>query len=254
MRIVSYNILDGGEGRADPLAEVIIAQRPDIVALIEADNLAVVERIAARLKMDFIYAEGNSHAVALLSRFIIRDSINHAPLRPELTKCFLEATMALPSGDELPVGVLHLHHYARLADEQKRLSEIGTVLELLARHRETGRPHLLMGDFNSNSPRQKIDPAKLKPSSQEQYAANGNMLPRDVITLVEQAGYVDTLQVAHPMGAAKAGSFSTQHPGQRVDYVFAHGFKRRQIRDAWVERDRLAKYASDHFPVGAEIL
>ena len=36
MRICSYNILDGGEGRADPLAEVILAQRPDIVAIVEA--------------------------------------------------------------------------------------------------------------------------------------------------------------------------------------------------------------------------
>ena len=31
MRVVSYNILDGGEGRADPLAEVLIARRPDVV-------------------------------------------------------------------------------------------------------------------------------------------------------------------------------------------------------------------------------
>ena len=27
MRIVSYNILDGGEGRADPLAEVLLAHQ-----------------------------------------------------------------------------------------------------------------------------------------------------------------------------------------------------------------------------------
>ena len=38
MRIVRYNILDGGEGRADPLAEVIEAQRPDLVALVEATD------------------------------------------------------------------------------------------------------------------------------------------------------------------------------------------------------------------------
>ena len=34
MRLVSYNILDGGEGRADPLAEVIEAQRPDVIGLV----------------------------------------------------------------------------------------------------------------------------------------------------------------------------------------------------------------------------
>ena len=38
MRIVSYNILDGGVGRADPIAEVLLAQRPDVVGLVEADE------------------------------------------------------------------------------------------------------------------------------------------------------------------------------------------------------------------------
>jgi endonuclease/exonuclease/phosphatase family metal-dependent hydrolase len=48
-------------------------------------------------------------------------------------------------------------------------------------------------------------------------------------------------------------TFTTQHPGQRVDYIFTHGVDRRHIADAWIERDRLATYASDHYPVGAEI-
>src|SRR5918992_885674 len=71
MRIVSYNILDGGEGRADPLAEVIEAQRPDVVALVEAEDLTVVARIARRLKMDFVHAPGNSHASVLMSCYPI---------------------------------------------------------------------------------------------------------------------------------------------------------------------------------------
>ena len=68
MRVVSYNILDGGEGRADPLAEVIIAQKPDIVALVECDNVDVLNRIASRLSMDFAPAQGRKHATAILSR------------------------------------------------------------------------------------------------------------------------------------------------------------------------------------------
>ena len=63
MRIVTYNILNGGEGRADPLAEVIEAQRADIVGLTEADDPAVLERIANRLKMDYIHAVGERHAI-----------------------------------------------------------------------------------------------------------------------------------------------------------------------------------------------
>src|SRR3954467_1809260 len=80
MRVFSYNILDGGEGRADPLAEVIEAQRADCVALIEADNSDVLERISKRLKMDLIVAQGTRHAVALLSRLPIVYTINHGAL------------------------------------------------------------------------------------------------------------------------------------------------------------------------------
>src|SRR5947209_7446965 len=100
MRIVSYNILDGGEGRADPIGEVIEAQRPDVVALVEAEQPPVVERIARRLSMDFIIAEGNKHASALLSRWPIAQSINHAPRHRELENSLLEAMVVDPAGRE----------------------------------------------------------------------------------------------------------------------------------------------------------
>src|SRR4051812_10281829 len=115
MRTIGYNILDGGVGRADPLAEVIEAQRPDIVGLVEADDLTVIERIAARLKMDVLHAPGRSHALAILSRFPIIESINHGALHPDRLNCFVEARVAAPAG-EVTVGLLHLHPHAADSD------------------------------------------------------------------------------------------------------------------------------------------
>src|SRR5688500_4183866 len=112
MRIVTYNILDGGEGRADPLAEVIEAQRADVVALVEADDLTVIERIARRVKMDYVHAPGRKQASALLTRFAIRDSVNHALLRDGLSKSLLEASVVDDRGAAWSFGVVHLHHYA----------------------------------------------------------------------------------------------------------------------------------------------
>ena len=80
MRLVSYNILDGGKGRETILGDVIEAQRPDVVALVEAENRDVVEQHATRLKMDFVHAPGNAHASALLSRWPIRE-VDPAALR-----------------------------------------------------------------------------------------------------------------------------------------------------------------------------
>jgi endonuclease/exonuclease/phosphatase family metal-dependent hydrolase len=255
MRLVSYNILDGGEGRADPLAEVILAQRPDIVALVEADNLATLERIASRLNMDFIHAPGNKSAAALLSRWPIARTINHALLqRGQLEKSLLEAHVTEPDSDRTwTIGVVHLHAKATEEDERQREREIAVVLEVFASHRAEKRPHLLAGDFNANAPYQQIDPAKCKPATREAWEKNGGQLPRRVVQRILDAGYVDTMRVVDPAASETLGSFSTQDPGQRVDYVFAFGIDALGIRSAWIEQDRLAKYASDHFPIGAEL-
>src|SRR5688572_358406 len=103
MRVIAYNILDGGEGRADPIAEVIEAQRADVVVLVEAEELSVVERIASRGGMDFIVGMASSRGGAILSRWPIIASINHAAMVDLPFNCFLEARIADPSGVEWPV-------------------------------------------------------------------------------------------------------------------------------------------------------
>ncbi len=254
MRIVSYNILDGGEGRADPLAEVILAQRPDIVGLVEAVDGDVLERVAKRLKMDYVVAPGAAKgASALFTRYPLLESINHGLLRPGLSKSLLEATVAVPGFGSVPIGVAHLHAHARQRDEEIRLRELEIILDVFSRHRAANRPHLLIGDFNANSPVQQIDPKLTKPSTQGEWQANGGHLPRLAVEKLLAQGYTDTFHAVHPRRAAVTGTFSTQFPGQRVDYLFAWGIAPPRLRDAWIEQDRLAKYASDHFPVGVEV-
>jgi endonuclease/exonuclease/phosphatase family metal-dependent hydrolase len=224
-----------------------------VVALIEADFPWALERIAHRLKMDFIHAPGKHGSVALLSRWPIRETINHGPLRPGLTRCLLEATVIEPSDRECVFGVPHFQAQALESDEKIREAEAAEVLEVFARHRRSNTPHFLMGDFNSHSPVQRIDPDKCKESTRDAWQKNGGRIPRRVIQSFLDAGYIDTLQAIDPGQAAAVGTFSTQYPGQRVDYIFAWGVDRATIKAARIEQDRLAKYASDHFPVTAEI-
>ena len=253
MRILSYNILDGGQDRALLLGDVIDAQRPDVVALVEADDPEVVDRLARRLKMDFIHAAGNSYASALLSRLPIRESVNHAPLHPALTKSLLEATVTDPALGELTVGVVHLHHRASEQDEDTRLRELAVVLDVFAPHRRDGRPHVIAGDFNTNAPRQRIDPERCKPQTRQAWADNGGHLPRRVVQAMLDAGYRDSLAEADPPAAETVGTFTTEFPGQRVDYLFTFGVEPGRLRAGWVVQDEKSKRASDHFPVGLEL-
>ncbi len=253
MRIVSYNILNGGEGRADPLAEVIGAQRPDIIALVEAEFPPVVERIANRFKMDFIVADANGTAAALLSRFPIETSINHAALHAgEMTKSFLQATLRTAEGS-LDVGVVHLHAYAFEGDENVRIREIQVVLDAFEPARRASRPHLLAGDFNSTAPAQQVDITACRPTTQQAFSANGGRIPRRVVQGILDAGYIDALSRASHGAVDRVGSFTTLHPGERVDHIFTFGIALERLKWAHVEQDRLAKYASDHFPVALEI-
>ena len=254
MRLVSYNILDGGAGRADALADVIASQRPDVVALVEAEDEAVVDHLARRLDMDHLLAPGNHHASALLTRWPVRESINHAALHKALENSLLEATVVEPStGREWTLGVLHLHPRGLEADEEQRLRELDVVLRVFEPHRAAGRPHLLCGDFNAHAPYQKIDPAKCKPTTRQQWEQNGGGLPRRAVQRVLDAGYLDTLREVDPAAAETIGTFKTEFPGQRVDYVFAYGFEPARLKRAWVEQSEQARTASDHFPVGLEV-
>jgi endonuclease/exonuclease/phosphatase family metal-dependent hydrolase len=224
------------------------------VALVEATDLTVIERIAKRLGFDYVHAPGNSQASALLTRYTIRQSINHALLDKRMSKSFLEALLLDPSGVEWTLGVVHLHAHAREEDESIRERELQVVLDTFQSQRTQRRPHIVCGDFNANSPIQQIDPQKVKKSTREAWEKNGGKLPRRLIQKMLDAGYVDTLHAVRGDRATTHGTFSTQQPGQRVDYIFTQGLEKSRLKDGWIEYDRLAKYASDHFPVGVEII
>jgi exodeoxyribonuclease III len=252
VKLISYNILDGGAERFELLAGVIVSQAPDVVALVEAEDAGVVDRLARKLGMDFIHAPGNSHASALLSRLPITRTINHARFHKDLEKSLLEAAILLPGGSELPIGVVHLHARPYEADEAQREGELDVVLDIFAPHRAANRPHLLCGDFNANAPYQRIDPGQCKPKLRAAWEAEGGQLPRRVVQRLLDAGYVDTLHAFDRSAGETQGTFTTEFPGQRVDYVFAFGVDPSAIRRAWIVNDAPAREASDHFPVGLE--
>lgn len=254
MRILSYNILDGGAPRLPLLRQVIQAERPDVVGLVEADDPHVVEALANSLQMDFIHAPGNTKASALLSRYPIRYSINHAPQHPNLAKSLLQAAVVDPTGTEWVFGVLHLHAHATERDETIREHELREVLEIFHPHRQAKRPHLLMGDFNSNAPYQQIEPTICKESTRREFYSNGGYLPRRAIGRVLEAGYSDSLHTLYPVMSATAGSFNTRSPGQRVDYIFTYAIDPKRLFKGRIVYDEPARDASDHYPVFLELL
>jgi len=60
LRILSYNILWGGEDRLPLIARVIQLQQPDVVALLEANSRPKAEALSQQLGMSLIFGNANS--------------------------------------------------------------------------------------------------------------------------------------------------------------------------------------------------
>ena len=155
-RVLTYNILVGGTSRIDYIEQMIRAAQPDIVGLVEATNPCVVEKLAARLGMDYRMSGRGEHDldwhVALLSRLPIIHA--HAHFLPDrLSKPLLEVGVQEEHGGVLTLFVTHLKASfaggVRGGDSIRR-EEAREVVRVMRAKR--GTPHLLMGDFNSLAP------------------------------------------------------------------------------------------------------
>ncbi|MFT3787898.1 MAG: hypothetical protein QM770_17300 [Tepidisphaeraceae bacterium] len=171
--------MTGGVGRADPLAEVLIAQRADVIGVQEADDLTVLRRLSWRINMDFIRAESDLGVVALFSRHRIADSTNLSFVRG-IASPALRVTLSIAQRPTtVDVIDLRCDRAATLADDSLPIARCVSV-------NVPGVPN----------------PTKGHP-------------PRFVCQI---------------------------WPGVDVGVV-----------DHWIETDRLALYASNHLPVGAEL-
>src|SRR5581483_7914752 len=169
-RIVSYNILAGGYSlrengarRTVQLTKMIRSVQPDVVGLVEAthpllkEKPLVIEEIAEALDMQLIMggeaAHSSDYQLALLTRLPVVYTKIHT--RPGLlNKPLLEVCVEESNGQQLTIFVTHLNaaFYRGWAGNHLREREVREILRIMAPVREQGKPHMLMGDFNSLAP------------------------------------------------------------------------------------------------------
>jgi endonuclease/exonuclease/phosphatase family metal-dependent hydrolase len=155
MRILSYNILFGGMGRVNQLTKMIRSAQPDVVGLIEAADIRVVEELAERLEMYYVANPSGEYPpdqrLAVLSRLPIVYSELHA--RPGiLREPLLEVGVEEAGGTQLTIFVTHLWAAFNQgwAGNHIQQREVQEILRIAAT--KQGKPHLLMGDFNALAP------------------------------------------------------------------------------------------------------
>lgn len=240
LRVVSYNIQDGGRWRLPLIARVIRRQQPDIVALLEATHQTPVRLLARALGMRLAFGEANNpFHIAWLSRLPLLRQQNHR--HPALAKTVLEVEVAW-SGRPLQLFATHL---AAGSDVLHPSQEAPVVLDLL--RRQAAGAHLLVGDFNALHPDDAVGPP---PAHLHDMVPAVDRDPRQAIRAILAAGYLDCYRARHPETAGY--SFPATHPWLRLDYIFASPELAAQLRACDVVDTAATRRASDHLPLWAE--
>jgi len=141
------------------IAELIRRQRPDILALQEADGPSLwsgwfdhVQWLGDKTQMDYRYRGahvdrlGLCYGTALLSRQKLLEpfSVAFAPSPPTPTKGFVAGKVIWPGRPEMLVQVVSVHlDFSRPAVRARQ------VAELVKRLGQASRPLVVMGDFNA---------------------------------------------------------------------------------------------------------
>jgi exodeoxyribonuclease-3 len=243
IRLLSYNIRRGGVGREGQLADVIRAQSPDIVVFQEATRPEVVERLARDTAMA---ASGAVYGRSLgfMSRVPIAE---HRWVRPRWSQhAFLDL---VPENVNLRIIGLHLSAVHAAWTEARRVRELRSLLAAIGERAKA--PHVLVGDFNTLAPDERLDTAKLPRRLRWLVWLSGGRIRWQTIAIVLGAGYVDGYRHLH---SGEAGlTFPAPDPHVRLDYVFVpKGIETQLVGCDVVVAGASVRSASDHLPVTAE--
>jgi endonuclease/exonuclease/phosphatase family metal-dependent hydrolase len=245
LRILSYNILRGGVGREQHLAAVINEQTPDIVVLQEATRPEVVERLA---RMTDMIASGamRGRSLGFMSRVPIRE---YHWIRPRWSQhAFLEI---VPVGTQMRIFGVHLSAVHAAWTEARRVRELRALLHAIKQHDRSH--HVLVGDFNTLAPDERLDVSKLPLRLRALVWLSGGRIRWQTIAIVLGADYVDGYRLLHK--GEPGLTFPTWDPHTRLDYVFVPApFAECLVACDVVTESATLRQASDHFPVRADFL
>jgi exodeoxyribonuclease-3 len=253
LRLLTYNIREGGVGRAEQIAEVITAARADVVALEEARDPLVVEQIA-RLAGFRYFGARRAHSAGFLSNVAV---LGHGWRHPPRTRhALLEVSLA----DGLPrLFVLHLRAWFSNWTERQRARELRGLLdgihEQLKRENNAFAFHILAGDFNALAPGEKLDSSHMPRWIRGMIWLSGRDIARSTIEMMRSDGYIDAWRSLHANHESDPGyTFPVWDPHVRLDYVFTPAKFASRFTSCEVRRTPdTVRTASDHFPLLVEI-
>lgn len=255
MRLMTWNIKTGGGTRLSAIVTVLQQQKPDVLALQELRGFG---RHGGRTMREVAEATGMTahlapsvfgQPVALLVRPPLAMTRTRA-VRWRLHHAAAVATVPLASGP-LTVVSTHLNPFS----PYRRYRE---ARWLAARYADWRRPVIVAGDLNSLDPftdhTGRLDDLH-SVYRKRHLAADGSVDTRAIgaftdaalVDLWTVAGQGDGLTVPTTRGGG------AEFAGMRLDYILGTGPVAAKCRAVTVVRGAETEYASDHYPLVAEL-
>ena len=196
LRVLTYNIKDGGLGREQPILAVLTAARPDVIVLQEVYEQTDLHGWAAALDMAAVRARGNTRRhLALLSRLPIITCESYHP-NPPIHTALLAAELQTEAGHTLSLFGAHLMAGPFVAMELWRLWEIATILKRVGA--SSANPALLVGDFNAIAPGDRVDVQHWPQPLRLILALQAGHVFRATLKGATAAGLRDCFRASHP--------------------------------------------------------
>ncbi len=253
MKLMTYNILNGGEKRLPLITKVIKEESPDYLTINEANiftanNNEILKKVAKETGFPYydiaLSGELDFH-VAAFSKFPFKSV---QKLQPLMRACII-AKIDTDFG-EISIASLHLTPNS----EDLRHPEINLVVNDQIQYPN----RILMGDMNSLSSHDGYSPnlvKNLNEKSLKRFTTDGR-LRFDAIDKIESCGYFDSavhLNKNKEYTSPTLLNQYSQHYNMRLDYIFLSKPLLSHLAGYKVIKNEITRKASDHYPVTATL-
>ncbi|MDI6101214.1 endonuclease/exonuclease/phosphatase family protein [Actinoplanes sp. NEAU-A12] len=254
LRLMTWNIKNGGGDRLPAIIEVIRGERPDVLCLQELQHFQRygqrrMRELASAVDMTAHLAPpGFAQPVAVLVREPLR-ILRRSRVRWRLHHAAAIAEIATTAGPLTAVSA-HLNPFS----PYRRMRE---ARWLAARYASPRGLALIAGDMNGLDPAgDHVAALAAQPSlyRRRHLGPDGRPDTRAIAAFAE-AGFTD---LWHTAGAGDGRTVPTGFAGRefgtvRLDYLLASPALAARAQKLWVVRDEITEHASDHYPVRADV-
>lgn len=252
MKLMTYNILNGGENGLENIVKVVRDEEPDFLTINEANAFDTNQNKILKWfaeKAGFRYYEialsGKAeYHVVVFSKYKWEKTTQITPLT---RSCIV--TEFKTSAGRLSIASTHLTPFK----EVERIPEINRILS----YNKGIQNRILMGDLNSLS---KIDGYKdemitgFNEMQINKFTANGKLC-FDAIDVITSNGFVDPAVILKQntiQTAPTAINEKSAHTNMRLDYIFVSQPLISFVKSYRVIKNATSETASDHYPIVLE--